>query len=162
LKSFLKYFSPQTLAALTRIWLPVGKRVIVIGGRIHGCETAEFLIKRGRQVTILDEADALGEGMTGDDKYLLFPWFDRKGVKRYTGIKYRNIEKGKIAVRTKDGQELTLEADTILTALPLSPNNEIMGNLKGRAHEVYFIGDCNDPKLIAEATASGATTASKI
>jgi 2,4-dienoyl-CoA reductase (NADPH2) len=162
LKSFLKFFSPQTLAALTRIWMPVGKRVIVIGGRIHGCEMAEFLVKRGRQVTILDEADALGEGMTGDDKYLLFPWFDRKKVTRYMGIKYRNIKNGKVTIQTKDGRELTLEADTVLTALPLSPNKEVMSSLKGKAPEVYFIGDCNDPKLIAEATASGATTASKI
>jgi hypothetical protein len=52
------------------------------GGQIHGCEIAEFLVNRVRQVTIVDEApeDMPGEGMTGDDKYLLFPWFDKKGV----------------------------------------------------------------------------------
>ena len=96
--------------------------------------------------------------MTGDDKFLLFPWFDKKGVKRYLGAKYENISKGKLTITTKEGQKLTLEADTIMTALPLSPNTEIMNSLKGKAPEVYFVGDCNDPKLISEATATGAVT----
>jgi len=71
--------------------MPVGKRVIVIGSTIHGCEVAEFLIKRGRYVTIVDSIDSLGEGMTGDDMFQLFPWFDKKGVKRYLRVKYNEI-----------------------------------------------------------------------
>ena len=84
-RTYLRYISPQMMAGLTKYYLPVGKRVVVIGGRIHGCEIAEFLVKRGRQVSIVDEIpeDKLGEGMTGDDKYSLFPWFDKKGVERY-------------------------------------------------------------------------------
>ncbi|MCJ7605333.1 MAG: FAD-dependent oxidoreductase, partial [Dehalococcoidales bacterium] len=162
LKAFLKFFKPQTLASLTRLYLPVGKKVIVIGGKIQGCETAEFLVKRGRDVTIVDAADALGEGMTGDDKYLLFPWFDRKGVKQYLGVTYRDMEKGTITVTTKDGKEETLAADTIVTAMPLESNDEMMERFKDKAPEVYFIGDCPEPGLIAEATAAGALTASAI
>ena len=162
LKRALRFFSPQTMEKLTKIWMPVGKKVVVIGGRIQGCETAEFLTKRGRQVTIVDSADALGEGMTGDDKALLFPWFDKKGVKRYMGVKFESIAGGKLNVTTKDGQKLTLEGDTVMTALPLSPNNDIMNQMKGKAPEVYFIGDCTDPKLISEATATGALIASAI
>jgi 2,4-dienoyl-CoA reductase (NADPH2) len=162
LKRFLKFFSPQTLAKLTKIWMPVGKRVVVIGGRIQGCETAEFLVKRGRDVTLIDSADAMGEGMTGDDKYLLFPWFDKKGVKNYMGVKYGQISGGKLTFTTKDGKEQTLKADTFLTALPLSPNDQSTKELNGRAPEVYFIGDCQEPKLIAEAIAAGSLTAHAI
>ncbi len=88
IKPFLRWFSPRMMERLTKIYMPLGRRVIVIGGRIHGCETAEFLVKRGRQVTIVDTVDNLGEGMTGDDKALLFPWFDKKAVKRCLGVKY--------------------------------------------------------------------------
>jgi 2,4-dienoyl-CoA reductase (NADPH2) len=162
LKTAMRFFSPRTLAKLTKIWMPVGKKVIIIGGRIQGCETAEFLVKRGRQVTIVDIVDNLGEGMTGDDKFVLFPWFDKKGVKRYLGSTLENISRGKLSLITKDGQKLTLQADTIMTALPLTANNEMMDLMKGKAPEVYFIGDCSDPGLVAEATASGALTASSI
>jgi pyruvate/2-oxoglutarate dehydrogenase complex dihydrolipoamide dehydrogenase (E3) component len=120
--------------------MPVGKKIVVIGGRIQGCETAEFLTKRGRQVTIVDSADALGEGMTGDDKALLFPWFDKKGVKRYMGVKFESIAGGKLNVTTKDGQKLTLEGDTVMT-VAFVPNSDIM-NHEGKSPEVYFIGDC--------------------
>jgi 2,4-dienoyl-CoA reductase (NADPH2) len=162
LKRFLRFFSPQTLAKLTKIWMPVGKKVLVIGGRIHGCETTEFLVKRGRQVTIVDTAETLGEGMTGDDKALLFPWFEKKGVKRYLGAKLEKIGRGNLEITTREGQKLTLQADSLMTALPLSPNRELMDFYKGKAPEVYFVGDCSDPKLIAEATSTGALAAMKI
>ena len=42
--------------------MPVGKKVVIIGGGIQGCELAEFLVKRNRKVTIVDSADALGTG----------------------------------------------------------------------------------------------------
>jgi 2,4-dienoyl-CoA reductase (NADPH2) len=161
-KSFLRFFSPIMLETLTKIWMPIGKRVIIIGGRIHGCEMAEFLVKHSRKVTIVDDADALGEGMTGDDKFQLFPWLDKKGAKRYLGVKYNSISKGKLNITTKEGQNLTLEADTILTTLPLSSNTEVIQRLKDRAPEVYFTGDCQDPQLMAEATASGAIIGNSI
>ena len=41
-------------------------------------------------------------------------------------------------------------------------NDELMAKFKGKAPEVYFVGDCADPKLIAEATATGALTAAKL
>jgi pyruvate/2-oxoglutarate dehydrogenase complex dihydrolipoamide dehydrogenase (E3) component len=106
--------------------------------------------------------DNLGEGMTGDDKALLFPWFDKKGVKRYLGVKYDKISNGQLQITTQEGKTMTLSADTIMAALPLEANTEIMRQFKGLAPEVYFIGDCNDPKLIAQATAAGSLTAHKI
>ena len=164
IKPFLKWFSPQTMEKLTRIWMPVGNRVVIIGGRIHGCETAEFLTKRSRRVTIVDPAGekAFGEGMTGDDKYLLFPWFDRKGVKRYMGVKFERLSGKQLTLTAGDGRKLTLEADTFMTALPLLPNTETMNALKGKAPEVYFIGDCLEPRLIAQAVAAGSLTAHRI
>ena len=157
LKISLRFFSPATLARLTRLWMPVGKRVVIIGGRIQGCELAEFLVKRSRQVTIVDSVDALGDGMTGDDRFQLFPWFVKKGVKRLLGVTYNEVTNKGLTVTTKEGKELTLEADTIITALPLQPNTKLRESLEGKVSETYFIGDCIDPKLIADAIAAGAT-----
>jgi 2,4-dienoyl-CoA reductase (NADPH2) len=162
LKFYLRFFRPQMLEKLTRLWIPIGKRVIVIGGRIQGCEVAEFLVKRGRQVTIVDNVDELGEGMTGDDKFQLFPWFDKKGVKRFLSVEYNEITSKGLTITTKDGSRLTLEADTIVTALPVQTDPGFIKSLEGKALEVYSIGDCVDSKLIAEATAAGAITGNSI
>ena len=34
-----------------------------MGGNIQGCQTAEFLVKRGRKVTIVDTAKEIGDGL---------------------------------------------------------------------------------------------------
>jgi 2,4-dienoyl-CoA reductase (NADPH2) len=110
----------------------------------------------------VDTFENLGEGMTGDDKALLFPWFDKKGVKRYMGARYNRIDDGRLQITTKEGKKVTLSADTIMAALPMQPGNGNVSQFQGLAPEVYLIGDCNDPKLIAEATAAGSLTAHKI
>ena len=61
-KIFIRLFGPNILGLLSILWLPIGKRVVVIGGAIHGCETAEFLAKRGRKVIIVEESSQLGAG----------------------------------------------------------------------------------------------------
>ena len=67
----------------------IGKNVVVIGGALQGCELAEFLVKRGRNVTIVEQADMTGRG---DGRRRLFSylmiWFEKKGVEMLiTGVK---------------------------------------------------------------------------
>jgi pyruvate/2-oxoglutarate dehydrogenase complex dihydrolipoamide dehydrogenase (E3) component len=93
---------------------------------------------------------------------LLFPWFDKKGVKHYMGVKFGNITGQTMYITTRDGHNITLEADTFVTALPLDANNDLINKITGKAKEVYFIGDAKEPKLIAEAVAAGAIIANSI
>ncbi|MBS0467063.1 MAG: FAD-dependent oxidoreductase, partial [Proteobacteria bacterium] len=46
--------SAAALQNLSKLWMPLGKRVVVIGGGLVGLELAEFLLARGRQVTVLE------------------------------------------------------------------------------------------------------------
>jgi 2,4-dienoyl-CoA reductase (NADPH2) len=140
----------------------MGKKIVIIGGRIYGCELAEFLVKRGRQVTIVDSANAPGEGMTGDDKFQLFPWFDKEGVKMYFDVKYDTITNAAVEITTKEGQKFTPEADSVITALPPQPNPDLVNELKGKVDEVYLIGDCREPGGIHSAIADGAILGNSI
>ena len=49
LRLYLRLFGPRRLRALTKLWMPVGKDVVIIGGAIQGCQLGEFLTKRGRR-----------------------------------------------------------------------------------------------------------------
>src|SRR5699024_9449800 len=51
---------PAWIGRLTRIALPMGKDVVVIGGSLVGLELAGFLAERGRRVTLLHEEQQLG------------------------------------------------------------------------------------------------------
>jgi hypothetical protein len=34
LKGYMRFFTPLTLRALTSFWMPIGKRVVILGGNI--------------------------------------------------------------------------------------------------------------------------------
>jgi 2,4-dienoyl-CoA reductase (NADPH2) len=157
LKSYMTFLSPRFLRPLTKVWMPIGKRVIIIGGNIQGCQTAYFLVKRGRVVTIVDTADEIGAGLLETFvKAHLLNWLDEKGVVMLSGVKYEEITDQGLTITTKEGMRKTIEADTIVTALPLLPNTEFLKSLEGSAPEVYGIGDCKDPHLTVDAIADGA------
>lgn len=162
LRFFMKFFGVKTLQKLTKIWMPVGKRVVIVGGSIMGCETAEFLIKRGRKVTIVHDGPTLGEGIPVEDLMRFNPWLDKKGIERYTEAKWDAVTAAGLAITTKEGVKKTLLADTILVTLPYLPNKDIGKSFEGKAPEIYSIGSCAAPGLVVNAIADGAKIAREI
>ncbi len=163
LKLALKFFKPETLAKLTKFYMPMGKRVVVIGGAIQGCELAEFLTKRGRKVTVVEQKAMIGEGMVDALLSNLLKWFQKYGVTLISGVKeFVEITDKGLVIIASNGKKQIIEADTIVTALPLTPNNELLSGLKSKVKEVYAIGDCREPLLIADAIGTGVRTAREI
>jgi 2,4-dienoyl-CoA reductase (NADPH2) len=158
----LKLFGPNVLRWLTRFWMPLGRRVVIIGGAIQGCELAEFLVKRGRKVSIVDTAETLGELMPIRNKMRLFKWLAEKGVIMMCGVKYEEITDKGLIIITKEGKRQTIEADTIVTAIALKPSTELLKALEGKVPQIYCIGDCIEPRLIIHAIADGYRVASAI
>ena len=160
LKCYTRFFPPYTMRWLTKFYLPLGKHVIVVGGALQGCELAEFLVKRGRAVTIVERADLLGDGMIDAVLGNLMTWFAKKGVGMITGVKeYVEITDKGLTIITNDGQKKTIEADTIVSALPLTANDDLLPVLQERVAEVYPIGDASKPGLMRDAISAGLRTA---
>jgi 2,4-dienoyl-CoA reductase (NADPH2) len=156
LKTYLKFLEPTTLRWLTNFYLPIGKRVVIIGGDIQGCELGEFLTWRGRKVTIVDKSETIGKGMVDVLQGYLFRWFRKKGVTMISGVKeYVEITDKGLTIIDKDGEKQTIVADTIIPALPLAPDTGLYESLKGKVPEVYAAGDCREPLLIADAISDG-------
>jgi pyruvate/2-oxoglutarate dehydrogenase complex dihydrolipoamide dehydrogenase (E3) component len=152
----LRYLGPGLLRRLTSIYLPIGKRVVVIGGRIEGVETAEFLVKRGRRVTIVDTEHDLGEGMPGRLLMRLLNWLDEARVPVHTGVReYRRIDDAGLTLVDAAGAERTIEADSIVVALPQVPRDDL--RLEGVAQEIRVVGPGSDGTswLIVDAIAAG-------
>jgi 2,4-dienoyl-CoA reductase (NADPH2) len=163
LKTYLRFFGPRILRWLTRFWMPLGKRVVVMGGGVQGCQVAEFLVKRGRKVTIVDTAKEIGYGLLETlVKPHLLNWLAEKGVVMLAEVNYDEITEKGLTITTKEGKRQTLEADTIVTAMPLRPSTELLKKLEGSAPEVYAIGDCKEPNMIIDAIADGSRIARAI
>lgn len=155
LKFFLKFVSPNTLRSLTKFWMPIGKRVVVIGGGMHGCELAEFLVKRNRKVTIVDSMDELGTDMIQHLKQQLFWWFNEKHVELVPGVRPVAITPKGLTVLTKQGYNRTIPADTVIPAVPMKPDTRLADDYRKTVSEVYTVGDCGHPGIIADAIAAG-------
>jgi 2,4-dienoyl-CoA reductase (NADPH2) len=155
LKFWMRFFGPKAMERLTKLWMPIGKTVVIIGGGLEGCQLAEFLVKRGRKVTIVDSEPTLGKGLLSDDPDRLFKWFHKKGVVTFTGVTYEAVSDEGLIVTTKEGERKTLMADSIITALPLRPAGDLAESLGKKVAEVYEIGDCREPGYMYDAIADG-------
>jgi 2,4-dienoyl-CoA reductase (NADPH2) len=162
LKTVLRFFGPKTLERLTKWWMPIGKRVVIIGGAMQGCQLAEFLVKRGRKVVITETTERLGEGLPDHSAIRLFKWLDEKSMIMMTRVKYEEITDEGLVVTTKEGEKKTLTADTMITALPLLPDDSLFKIYKGEAPEIYEIGDSREFGLMYDAIADGSRIAGDI
>ena len=136
----MRIFGPKTLEKLTKIFLPVGKRVVVLGGQIEGVQGAVFLKKRGRDVTIIEESDKIGSGIPERYFIRIMPWFKKKGVEVVTEAKPLEVTRQGVRVRMKDGTEKLFPADTVMVLMPQVPNTELADALAPFVKEIHSIG----------------------
>jgi 2,4-dienoyl-CoA reductase-like NADH-dependent reductase (Old Yellow Enzyme family)/thioredoxin reductase len=132
-----------------------GIKVAVIGGGLVGCETAEFLQKQGKQVTVIEMLDDIAGKMVYAQKTILEARLKAAGVTILTGAKCKEITDIGVTVRTKSGEVLHIEAGSVVIAVGDRPNNALEHELKGIVHELHMVGDCVQPEGIAEAVAAG-------
>lgn len=155
LKVWMRFFSPAVIEKLTKVWMPVGKRVVIIGGGLEGCQLAEFLIKRGRIVTITDIESVLGEGLLADDPDRLFKWFSKKGAMMISGVRHEEINTEGLTITTKEGTRMMLHADTIITAFPLKSDANLLKNNSFKVSEIYRVGNCRKSGYMSDAIEDG-------
>jgi 2,4-dienoyl-CoA reductase-like NADH-dependent reductase (Old Yellow Enzyme family)/thioredoxin reductase len=132
-----------------------GDTVAVIGGELVGCETALFLVERGKKVTIMRRGKELA---TKVHRLIREPMLSRlkyKGVTILTGVKYQEIIDAGVVISTATGEKKVIEADTVVLAAGSTPNNELAAALKGKVDRVLLVGDCVEPRSIMEALEEG-------
>jgi 2,4-dienoyl-CoA reductase (NADPH2) len=158
LKLALKFFSATQLERLTRVWMPVRKSAVIMGGQLHGCELAEFLAKRGRQVVIAHDGPEaeLGQGMTKDDLENLWPWFKLKHVTLWPDVTYREVVGRGLKIQVPDKRVFVLEGKNIMTTQDWGPNEKLIQELSGLVPETHVVGSCREPGWIVDAIREGA------
>ena len=158
-KLALKFFTSRQLEKLSKIYQPgIGKSVVVLGGTLHGYELAEFLVKRGRKVTIVHNGPAaeLGDRMTIDDIQLIGPWFKQKHVSIWTDAEYKEITEKGLKMAQHGRLVYEIEGKNVIDTQDLVPNRKIVDQLSGLVDETHVIGSCREPGLIVDAVKEGA------
>ncbi len=143
----------------------VGDRVVIIGGERVGCETAELLADRGKQVTVTKRGPHMADKMNPDMRLNLVDRLKEKGVRLLTNVLYLGVTETGVGIHVRGGVTSMAEiaadgmknipADTIVIAAGAKPNNELAQALEGKVPELYSIGDCVEPRRILEAIHEG-------
>lgn len=133
----------------------VGQRVLVIGGEMVGCETAEFLADQGKNVTITRRSSRLLSKMMPILRRRLLDRLRQKRVRTLTGVKYEEWTDEGLVITTSEGKRDVLEADDIVIAAGAQPNTALAEQLKGKVPAIHLAGDCVEPRRIADAIGDG-------
>jgi len=154
-------FGPSVIRKLSGVWMPLGKRVIIVGSGVVGCELAVFLAERHRSVTLLEEGSRLGTGMPGPFRWHIMRKLQENRVSSLTGVRCQHFSGNKLVISTAAGARQELEADAVVLATREIPASAPSLRPEGIA-EFYVIGDCVDVGLIPGAILGGATVGLKV
>jgi len=135
-----------------------GQKVIVIGGGLVGCETAEFLAQQKKSVTIVEMLAEIATGVGHSFKAGLVNRLSASGVTMLTGMQCQKITANSAVVAGKSGDEQPINADTIVLAVGAKPNGELAKTAAATVPEIYVVGDCLEPRRIINAIGEGRRT----
>jgi NADPH-dependent 2,4-dienoyl-CoA reductase/sulfur reductase-like enzyme len=127
-----------------------GERVVVIGGGMIGCEIAGMLAAEGKKVTILEMLPKTGMDIGPTERFIMLSSLREKGVSLQVNTQATGISAAGVDASC-DGVPMLFEADTVIIAAGMQPDNGLAADLAGKLPAVYSIGDCAGPKRIGEA-----------
>ena len=81
-----RFVRPGRLRAASRLWMPLGRRVAIVGADLAAIELAEFLAERGRSVALLETGDAIAPEVGPKRRAEQMERLDRCGVSVNTGV----------------------------------------------------------------------------
>lgn len=131
----------------------VGKRVVIIGGGETACDTALFLAKKGRQVTMLARSARLAQEIPLPNRNCLMEELEKSGVKQVFQVAIKRVD-GKQVSYLKDGKEATITGDTIILGVSVG-GAPLYDELSAKVTQAYLIGDAEKPRRIMEAVREG-------
>lgn len=118
-----------------------GKKVLMIGGGLAGCETAEFLNLYHNEVTIIDRMPELAKDCVGRVRSVLLERLEKSGTRMMTGVTVTELLPDGVRAEHA-GRELILDGyDELVMALGARSYNPLEEDAKKYFARVHVIGD---------------------
>lgn len=133
-----------------------GERVVVIGGGAVGCEVAAHLAFPGRNVTVVEMLPDIILDLEPRSRVALGRLLQERKVEVRLNVRLEEIGAQEVRVADRKGQESEIPADSVILALGLRSNRELLEPLRKEFAEVHVIGDCLEPRKIYQAIHDGA------
>ena len=142
----------SALRFLSKIWMPIAKNIVVIGGDLVGLELAEFLVERGRTVTVLEPSGSLGPNLSIVRRSRVVHMLKEHKVDLLTNVTIKEIDGQEVIFDHEEAQK-SLQADQVIIALGVDTNSELSDELTNLNMPLTSIGDCTSVGYIHGAIA---------
>jgi 2,4-dienoyl-CoA reductase (NADPH2) len=118
-------------------------------------ETLNSLLFRGvKKVTVVEMLNKLGQDLGRSTRWTIIQDLGRLSIRTRTRALAKEITAEGVIIEHQGREELT-RADTVVLATGTQPVNALYEKLRGRAPEIYLIGDAKTPRKALEAVAEG-------
>ena len=142
----------SALRFLSKIWMPIAKNIVVIGGDLVGLELAEFLVERGRTVKVLEPSGSLGPNLSIVRRSRVVHMLKEHKVDLLTNVTIKEIDGQEVIFDHEEAQK-SLQADQVIIALGADTNSELSDELTNLNMQLTSIGDCTSVGYIHGAIA---------
>ena len=139
--------SIKLLRFMSKIWMPIANEVVVIGGGLVGLELSEYLVERGRKVTILEPGPSLGPELAIVRRGRVLHLLREHGVEIQRGCRITDISPNQVHYTLED-EEKSVPCKQVIIAIGAEADSSLEQQLAGSGSQVHRIGDCRDKSFI--------------
>lgn len=123
-----------------------GEKVVVLGGGLAGCETALWLAKEGKDVTIVEAQDkllAVNRPLCSANSEMLERLVPFRGIDVKTNALAQDFADGVFSIKTEAGNEEIL-CDSVVLSIGFKSDDVLYQSLEEEVDEIYNIGDSRE------------------
>lgn len=144
--------------------LPSGKKVLVLGGGMVGCEVADYLAEKGLQIDVVEQMPDVAMGLNKRRRIFLLERLKKNHVGLITGAKIVNVDLPEVTLEIGNEQSTRGGYDAVVYALGRKPDRELQERLAERfpSLRIFTIGDARQPRTAVEAIQQAALLAAEI
>jgi NADH dehydrogenase FAD-containing subunit len=140
--------------------MPVGQKVVIIGGGLVGVELAEFMAERRREVVVLEEGPVAGLEMAHPRRWRVLHDLRREGVRIVTSARVLEIGPDRVRFEAAPSPQADpvpeeVPADTVILATGLEANPAPVEQLRSAGVPVTVVGDADGVRYLEGAIHSG-------
>ena len=120
-----------------------GESTVIVGGGLVGCETALWLARHGRKVTIVEALDkilAVNGPLCHANKDMLERLVPFNGVEVVTGAKVKSYQNGVLTAETDEGEK-KISCNSVILAVGYREEDSLYRQLEFDVPEIYLLGD---------------------
>lgn len=133
----------RLLRLLSKLWMPIADEVVIIGGGLVGLELAEYLVERGRKVTVLEPGPDLGAELAIVRRARVLHLLREHGAVIHSKASAIRISADAVSFEL-EGEPQSLPAKQVIIAMGAQPDGSLATALAGSGAQVHRIGDCRE------------------